>query len=267
MQGDRLQLQRFEFKYVVSETAALVARDFVSAYLQLDENGVGKQDLSYPVHSVYLDSDDLKLYHQTINGDKNRYKLRIRFYNDNPESPLFLEIKKRSDNAISKQRCALRREGILDVLEGRIPSSTHILSKDPKHLCALENFVRLTMENRAKPKGHVAYYREAWISPHDNSVRVTIDRSVRFDAEPTARFCTRMNKPVDVFGNQLVLELKFTGRFPMWFNELVRALGVMQRSAAKYADGITVFGEEKLGSVCRPHNRPFDFSGTMKENR
>ncbi|MBA4148653.1 MAG: polyphosphate polymerase domain-containing protein [Verrucomicrobia bacterium] len=245
-------------KYVVSEAAALMARDFVRAYLELDENGISKENLSYPVHSTYLDSDGLKLFHETVNGNKNRYKLRIRFYDDDPNSPLFLEIKKRCDNSIFKQRCTIKRAGVADVLEGRVPAQTNVLSRDPKQLRALDDFTRLCLQHRFVPKGHVAYLREAWISAHDNSVRVTIDRAVRFDAEPRARFSTKMNAPVSVFGNMVVLELKFTGRFPMWFNELVRSLNIMQRSAAKYADGITLFGEENLRTVCRNRISPMN---------
>ena len=251
MQADRLQSQRFEMKYVISESAALVARDFVRAYLKLDEFGVGKSQLSYPVHSIYLDSEDLKLYHETINGNRNRYKLRVRFYNDDLESPLFLEIKRRCDNTISKQRCAIRRSALAAVLDGQIPPASQIISRQPKQIMALENFVRHCVSIGAHPKGHVAYLREAWLSPDDNSVRVTMDRSVYFDATPGLNICTKMNSPVLVFGKQVILELKFTGRFPNWFNELVRSLGVMQRSAAKYADGLTSFGEDKLRDYCR----------------
>jgi len=32
-------------------------REYVAEYLQLDENGVGNPSYSYPVHSLYLDSD------------------------------------------------------------------------------------------------------------------------------------------------------------------------------------------------------------------
>jgi SPX domain protein involved in polyphosphate accumulation len=109
METDRLQLQRFELKYVVPESLACAARDFVRSYLRLDEHGAGKPQFSYPVHSVYLDSPDLALYRQTENGDKNRYKLRIRFYNESADTPVFFEIKRRADEAISKQRCATNR--------------------------------------------------------------------------------------------------------------------------------------------------------------
>jgi hypothetical protein len=78
MARDRMQKQRFELKYLISEDTALMVRDFVKSYLDFDEYSVGKPNYSYPVHSLYLDSDALQLYWETINGNKNRYKLRLR---------------------------------------------------------------------------------------------------------------------------------------------------------------------------------------------
>jgi hypothetical protein len=254
MQTDNLQLQRFELKYVVSEQTALMARDFVRSYLTLDQFSVGKPNLSYPVHSLYVDSNDLILYQRTISGEKNRYKLRVRFYDDNSSSPAFLEIKRRTDQAILKQRCPVSRRAVADVFNGHMPVTSEILSSHPRHYSALQKFIQLTFENHARPTGHVAYLREAWISRDDNSVRVTMDRDVRFDPEPTARLFTQMKSPVWVFQNQVVLELKFTGRFPVWFNEMTRALNLTQRSAAKYADGIELFGENRLRQINRLQN-------------
>ena len=87
MRADKLQLQRFELKYTIDESTALAVRDFVSTQLELDEFSVGKPNFSYPVHSLYLDSDDLHLYQSTVNSDKNRYKLRLPYYSDQPGSP------------------------------------------------------------------------------------------------------------------------------------------------------------------------------------
>ena len=54
---DKLQASRFEQKYIIGEETALQIREFVRSYLELDENGVGKPNYSYPVHSLYLDSE------------------------------------------------------------------------------------------------------------------------------------------------------------------------------------------------------------------
>lgn len=241
-----MQAQRFEQKYILTEEVALAVRDFVSSYLEIDEFGATMPNLSYPVHSLYLDSDTLTLYQTTINGDKNRFKLRLRFYGDRPEAPVYFEIKRRMNNTISKQRGGVKREAVNLLLNGYMPDPSHLVSKDPKQLVALQKFCHHVSEMRAKPKAHVAYLREAWISRHDNSVRVTMDREVRCDPEPTTRLSTKMVNPVLVFGNMVVLELKFTNRFPDWFRELVRVFGLMQCGAAKYVDGVTKLGTYKV---------------------
>src|SRR4026207_2059128 len=110
MARDRMQKQRFELKYLINEEHALMAREFVRSYLDFDEYSVGKPNYSYPVHSLYLDSDDLKLYWETINGIKNRANLRLRYYDTNPKSPVFFEINRPMNNRILKQRGGVRQE-------------------------------------------------------------------------------------------------------------------------------------------------------------
>jgi hypothetical protein len=247
MAKDRLQQQRFELKYIIPESLALAARDFVRSYLQVDEFGATQPDFSYPVHSLYLDSDDFALHQSTINGDKNRYKLRLRFYENRPGAPVYFEIKKRMDNTISKERGAVRREAVDALLAGQLPDASQMASDDPGHLLAVQNFCWRLNSLQARPRVHVAYRREAWLPAEgDNSVRVTLDRQVRSCPEPTARLSAEMEDPVFVFGDSVVLELKFTGRFPNWFGELVRVFGLRQTSAAKYVDGVVILDEQRM---------------------
>lgn len=244
MAEDRMQPQRFELKYrIPHEDLALAVRDFVSSYLEVDEYGATLPRLSYPVHSLYLDSPNLKLYWDTINGTKNRFKLRLRFYENRAEAPIYFEIKRRMNNIIAKQRGGVRREAVDLLLAGHLPEPRHLVSRDPKHLVALENFCRLASTLEARPRTHVAYYREAWLSPIDNAVRVTLDRDVRTELETTTELTTRMHHPRSVFGSDIILELKFTNRFPNWFGDLVRHFGLMQCGAAKYVDGVSQLGE------------------------
>ena len=98
--------------------------------------------------------------------------------------------------------------------------------------------------------------REAWISPYDNSVRVTLDRQVYADSEPSCRLTTSMDNPALLFKNLVILELKFTNRFPDWFGDLVRVFGVMQCGAAKYADGVVALGEGYLSRAFAFDVRP-----------
>lgn len=243
---DRLQSQRFEFKYVIREEVALAVREFVRSYLEIDGYGATLPNLSYPVHSLYLDSPDLKLYNSTINGDKNRFKLRLRFYENRPNAPIYFEIKNRKGSIIIKERGAVKREAVPTVLSGHVPEPEHLVLKEPKQLVALQHFCQHVINLQAKPQTHVAYLREAWLSHDENSVRVTLDRRVRSEICPELRLTPEMVEPVYVFGNLVVLELKFTDRFPDWFKELVRIFGLMQGSAAKYVDGVTRLGADMV---------------------
>jgi hypothetical protein len=254
MAVDKMQAQRFELKYLVPEEIALAARDFVRCYLDLDEYGATLPNLSYPVHSLYIDSDDLKLYQSTINGDKNRFKLRLRYYDERPDSPIFFEIKRRTNSTISKQRAGVRREMVASLLRGEMATAAHLISREPRHFVALQNFCRLMANLQAGPKAHIFYMREAWISRHDNSVRVTMDRQVMCDAEPTAKLSTQMISPKVIFSD-VILELKFTNRFPIWFKELVQVFGLTQCGAAKYVDGVFRVGEQAVA-------RSFAFDGS-----
>src|SRR5216110_3978995 len=121
MRADRMQQSRFELKYLISENTAQRVRDFVRSYLALDEYGVGRPNYSYDVHSLYLDSDSLEIYWRTVNGDKNRFKLRLRYYSDNPKSPVFFEIKRRMKDVILKQRGGVRQSAVESVLTGHMP--------------------------------------------------------------------------------------------------------------------------------------------------
>lgn len=268
MTTDKMQTSRFELKYVIEERTALQIRDFVRAFLDLDENGVGKPNYSYPVHSVYLDSDIMTTYWDTINGNKNRFKLRVRFYNDNPDTPVFFEIKRRMNNCIRKQRGAVRRGSVQRVMDGFFPGPEDMMSNNPKHLAAVQNFVRLSQMIGAKSKVHVAYLREAYVPHDDNSCRLTMDRQVCSDPEPVLRLCTKMINPICVWGETVVLELKFTNRFPNWFGDLVRVFDLKQCGAAKYADGVSLLD----GRMPRHKHMPGEtqalgWDNTIKEGR
>ncbi len=252
MPADRLQTQRFELKYIIPNDVAVRIRDFVQPYLEMDSFGARQEDRSYPVHSLYLDSSDLALHQSTINGDKNRYKLRVRFYENWAEAPVYFEIKRREDNAIYKERCPVHRDSVKEIVAGRLPAREDLSDVSPENERALLHFSRLLNELHARPITHVSYRREAWMSHDSNRVRVTMDRNVRTCPESTVRLEPAMDCPVSVFGDAVVLELKFSGRFPVWMRDLVRVFGLRQCSAAKYVDGVVRLEEENLIRVRFP---------------
>lgn len=244
-----MQHQRYEYKYMVGEAVALGVRAFVSSYLELDEFSASRPSFSYPVHSLYLDSPDLFLYQNTINGDRNRFKLRLRFYDENADRPVFFEIKRRVNNTIQKERAAVRRDAVEFLLAGHRPEAGCLVRDTPEARHALESFTGLVHRLAAVPQSHVYYEREAWVGRDGQSLRITFDRDVRTERRYTLSLDPRIAAPVPVFGSAVVLELKFTTRFPLWFNHLVQAFGLRQGAAAKYVDGIDRLSERGLVHV------------------
>jgi hypothetical protein len=249
MKADRVQAQRFELKYRVSDSAAAQIRDFVGSYLEYDEYSLPCPDHAYFNHSLYLDSEDLRLHWDVINSVKNRYKLRLRFYDEDPESPVFFEIKRRVNDAILKQRCPVRREAVSSLLSGQLPAPEDLCSTRPESLAAIQQFSRLMLDLGATPKMHIAYRREAWEGGEGNSVRVTLDREVYGTPRFTADLTTRIDGGIRPFANQVILELKFTARYPVWFRDLVESFDAMQCGCAKYADSVVLLGEDRVGAV------------------
>ncbi len=242
-----MQQSRFELKYLISENTAQKVRDFVRCYLAMDEYSVGRPNYSYPVHSLYLDSDSLEIYWRTVNGDKNRFKLRLRYYSDNPDTPVFFEIKRRMKDVILKQRGGVRQSAVPLLLNGQLPEEKHMITKDPGSLVAVQRFQSLMQELNAKPKSHIFYQREAYVADNDE-VRVTMDRDVYSEPNLASKIKIKMTKPVLSYAGFVILELKFTNRFPNWFRELVRIAESMQCGAAKYVSGVGLLGHTRLSA-------------------
>jgi hypothetical protein len=240
-----MQQSRFELKYLIDPRTAEKVRDFVRSYLNIDEYSVGKPNFSYPVHSVYLDSDALEIYWRTVNGDKNRFKLRLRYYSDKPGAPIFFEIKRRMKDVIIKQRAGVRTEIAPLLLRGQLPNPEDLLSKEPKGLVAVQRFNHLMTGLHATPRVHIFYKREAYVSD-DDTVRVTMDRDVFAEPHFAWQVKTKMVKPVESYRGVVILELKFTNRYPNWFRELVRVANATQCGAAKYVSSVMELGHVRL---------------------
>jgi hypothetical protein len=242
-QDHRLQQQRFELKYLVRPERLQPVRDFVGSYLELDDFSAGKPDNAYDIHSLYLDSPGLHTHNATINGEKNRFKLRLRYYDSEPDSPVFCEVKRRVDDCILKSRCPVRRDAVPLVLSGITPDDSQLLGREERHRQALHRFMELMLRINAAPRLRNHYHREAWVSPHDNTVRVTLDRDIFIEPCFHDDLSATLRHPKHIYSEFIVLELKFTGRFPMWFNSMITHFNLVRSAAMKYCGGVASLGE------------------------
>lgn len=225
--------QRFEAKYIISEITAAAIKKFIEPYMMYDKHSGGKP---YVINSCYLDSADMRLYYSSSYGEKNRYKLRIRSYSEDPGQPIFFEIKRRVNGIILKQRAKTSKEVAKKVLIGETVSDDELQHLDEKGLHNFYEFREMMESINAGPKVMVRYLRDAYVSTFDDPVRITFDTnlaglpSLHYDDNIWIydnRWFTAPNVPV-------ILEIKFTDTFPIWVNHLVQYFHLPRTSFAKY---------------------------------
>jgi len=250
----RMQRNRFEYKYLIDERCAHDVRSFTRSYLVRDENARAQQKWSYATNSIYLDGPGYPLYNATLQGHKNRFKLRVRYYTENASDPVYFEIKRRVNDIILKDRALVRRERALRILAGESPRIGDLVrAGDLDAWSALRRFCDMRDNVAALPRVYVSYQREAWVKPDDDNVRLTFDRELcggKWDWDPTFTVKRDVQVPPLMAGAPCVLELKFTDRFPHWFREMTRALNLERRSNAKYVQA--AFWVPRKGAVA-PH--------------
>src|SRR3990172_6263304 len=114
--ADKTLACRYEMKYRLTESRARAVAQFVRQYLPVDRYCKLQREGDYPIVSLYLDSDNMHLCRESIDGRQNRFKLRIRSYTDEPDYPCFFEIKRRINTVIMKSRARVMHNDIVSLL-------------------------------------------------------------------------------------------------------------------------------------------------------
>jgi len=227
---------RFEMKYLITEVEARALAEFIKPYIQVDRYCKLQGGGDYPIVSLYLDSEDLQLCRESLEGRKNRFKLRIRSYTDEPDYPCFFEIKRRINTIIMKSRARVMQRDIPHLLRG-LPLPPQNYNVDEQ---ALNQFQLYMASIKARPTILIRYMRQAYEGDGENRVRITFDRQLCYKVthEPVVTLGGSGWQPNPLTMGHVILEIKFTGRYPAWLNRLVKYFNLQARSISKYATSI-----------------------------
>ena len=242
---------RYEIKYLISEAKAEAITQFIKPYLEPDRYSKLQRGGKYPIVSLYLDSNDLRLCRETLTGQKNRFKLRIRSYTDEPEYPRFFEIKRRLNNVIIKSRARVMERDMPALLAGSpLPPQDYTTDEE-----ALSQFQLYMKSIDARPVVLVRYIRQAFEGNSETRVRVTFDRELCYcmSTVPQVRLGGPGWQHNSVTMGSVILEIKFTNRYPSWLSQLVKYLDLQQDSVSKYATSIR---QSCWLGFCAPQNEP-----------
>jgi hypothetical protein len=243
--AERVFWYRYEMKYVISESTAAAIASFIEPYLRLDRYCRSQPNGRYPIVSLYLDSDNLQLCRESLWGLLKRFKLRVRSYTDDADYPRFFEIKRRANTAIIKSRAAVLHHDVAALLSGQYvpPLRNHKTEAD-----SLKQFQLYMKSVNAKPKLLIRYMRQAYEGEGENRVRVTFDRQLVYKVsnDPTVSLNSG-GWQHNLSG--VVLEIKFTGRYPPWVGRMVQYFNLQQQSMSKY---VTSIKKALLLGFCNP---------------
>lgn len=234
---DRLMRCRYEMKYIISHSKAAAIQRFIEPYIELDRYTKLQPGGSYPIVSLYLDSDNLRLCMESLRGVLKRFKLRIRSYSDDPDYPRFFEVKRRSNIVIIKSRAKVRTEDVATLLSGQYAPPLQSYQAD---VDAIGQFQLYMKSISAKPKVLIRYFRRAYESNTENRVRVTFDRRLAYKVSKDPKVLFSGNgwhySPLTL--KNVILEIKFTERYPVWLAQMARYFDLRQQSVSKYATSI-----------------------------
>jgi hypothetical protein len=177
------------------------------------------------------------LFRSSLNGDKNRFKLRVRTYGDSPEAACFAEIKQRIDRIVTKKRALLKCTLSEAMRDDAIYSADVLAHPDiERDVQAHEVFQSLSRRLGATPRLGVRYLREAFQSSMDEPVRITLDSDLAYLPVAELRRGTAQGALPwrMVHDMPTLLEVKFTDSFPYWVRQMVDRFELNRVSLAKY---------------------------------
>lgn len=222
---------RYELKYVVHHDQATDIAEALSTYMTPDEHDGGQ----YQVTSLYFDTANYKAYWDKIDGHRNRRKLRVRIYGDQPvtlETPSFVEIKHRLDRALQKRRVIVpyRIATTFDQLETLVETS---LEQDR---AVLEEVQYLHRALQLQPTCVVSYRRRAFESQeYDPGLRVTFDTNLQYRVhELTLLANGQASDHYFLPPDWCIMEVKVNHRAPLWLTEVIGQHQCVVRRISKY---------------------------------
>lgn len=237
-QEPKLTFKRYEFKYHLNrEMVDRMVLDLLKNNMVWDPFVENKEENDYTVTSLYFDSPSYKCYHEKINGLKDRYKLRLRIYDDflKDGQGVFLEIKRKTDMVILKDRVVLAHEKYKKMFEeGELNFSSLIFSKRDQEI--LEEFFYKKFHFNMSPVVFVKYKRKPLVGAFNDRFRITFDSEIK--SAGGKEWLEKRDDLLEVALGLVVMEVKFDNTLPKWFLKVIHKYELDRRPFSKYCSAM-----------------------------
>ena len=227
---------RLEYKYLIPTDKLNELREAMIPFVNIDEYAQSRIQKEYTVRSIYFDTMRLNDYRDKLAGLKIRKKIRIRCYNElEKESPVFLEVKRKYENHVSKNRSPLLYSNLSQILQSADIDNYLIRKKNfPDEREDAVKFFYLLKITNCSPVVLVIYEREAFFSKHDSTLRITFDKNLRSLALPNLSDLFKETGIQRVLQSHFILEVKFYSGFPKWLQNIISHFEISRRALSKY---------------------------------
>ena len=145
------------------------------------------------------------------------------------ESPVFLEIKRKTGNIVTKRRVLITHAQVLEYIEHRAkPPNVDYMTRQ-----IMSEFDTLTMRYKFSAKQYISYKRLAFVDSDD--FRLTFDRQILGDRHNLSFETAHADTSTEIIGNDLrVMEVKVDHAFPKWLTDIITELGIFRDGISKY---------------------------------
>ena len=211
--------KRYEIKYMLDPHQKEMVLAAMAPYMEPDEFG------HTTIRNLYYDTDSYRLARTSIEKPEYKEKLRVRSYSETgPDSPVFVELKKKYDSVVYKRRISLPEKSAEGWLAKRqSPGSETQITRE------IDYFVGYY--GTLKPVACISYERDAYRG-REIDLRITFDRNILTRSED-------MNLS-DVWGRSLLpegmtlMEVKCPGSMPLWLTRVLTREKIFRTSFSKY---------------------------------
>lgn len=227
---------RLEYKFLVPVFLIDSIRADIYPYMNLDPFAKKQNSGEYTVRSIYYDTPKFDCYHEKIEGIKVRKKYRIRGYNiPEQDKVAFLEIKRKYNNHIDKNRAPINNQNLLSFLTSQnLDKYILSFSGNGKEKNDAIRFLFHYYRDRLNPVILINYEREAFVGRFDSTFRITFDKNLRSAAYPSLESLYKEDQMTYALMNYFILEVKFYSGLPTWIKSILTRYNFSRKSLSKY---------------------------------
>ena len=218
-----MSAMRYELKYEVNEAVLPLLRARLQAVMRPDRPS-GPD--GYLVRSLYSDDWDCAAYRDKLNGNPERSKLRLRYYNGD-ESYIVLENKEKLGQMTRKTAQEVSRETALAMVNGDRKRCLEARG------AVMDQFLARGGTRSLKPRVLVDYRRTAFVHSVSN-VRITLDEKVSTGLYRTDLFDREAARLPVLDPGRAVVEVKFDHFLPDHLNAALRDIPMVRLAVSKY---------------------------------